>query len=111
VKVDFVLRNLRALETSLSSLGIPLFILRVEEQWGVPAAVANAAQKLRASSVYWNMEYEVNELKRDSQTEELLLARGISKVVKLHDQCIIQPGRVRTKENKIYNVFTPFKRS
>ena len=110
MKVDFVLRNLRALRASLSAIGIPLFILRVDEQWGVPLAVANLAQRLRASSVYWNIEYEVNELKRDAQTKALLIDRGV-KVVQLHDQCIIQPGNVRTKENKIYNVFTPFKRA
>ena len=107
-KVDFILRNLSALQIKLKELGIPLLI-RVElDSNKVPSTVGEIANQVNAKNVFWNIEYEVNEGKRDRLTRSILENQG-REVYELHDQCIIQPGNVRTKEGKIYHVFTPFK--
>jgi deoxyribodipyrimidine photo-lyase len=90
----------------LAAKGIPLICVRSDD---VAEAVCQVAIRIQASQVYYNIEYEVNESRRDLKASQLLEKENI-KVFSFHDQCIIEPGKVRTKENKVYNVFTPFKK-
>lgn len=84
----------------------------------MPSVIVDAAapHNLNAKFLLWNVEYEVNEGKRDAEVIRLLKS-GSRKgdeaafCFPQHDQCIVEPGLVRTKDgNKIYTVFTPFKR-
>ncbi|KAI9008683.1 deoxyribodipyrimidine photo-lyase [Hyaloraphidium curvatum] len=111
VRIDLWMRTLELLKEDLQSkFGVPLVVARAEKRRDVPELVAKLANDLNAAEVTWNIEYEVNELARDAATKKLLEAKGV-KVTEKHDQCVVQPGLVRTKESKIYTVFTPFKNS
>ena len=104
IRVDFALRTLSALQAKLKVLNIPLVVKTCAKQWDVPQLVADTALELGANRVFWNIEYEVNESKRDSMAKELLNKHGIE-TLEFHDQCVVPPGVV-----KIYKVFSPFKK-
>ncbi len=59
--------------------------------------------------MYWNIEYEVNEGKRDKLTEQVLQESGID-VHKFHDQCVIQPGVTLTQKGLPFSQFGVFKK-
>jgi len=110
VQVDFVLRTLRELRGSLAALNIPLIVLSVPRFAAVPAALLSLAREHGCQGVYFNREYEVNELRRDAAVAALfersgLYARGFT------DQTLAEPGTVRTLDGKYFTVFSPFKRA
>ncbi|KAJ3085827.1 hypothetical protein HK102_013794 [Quaeritorhiza haematococci] len=141
IRVDFWRRNLLALKETLSKLNIPLIVREIPESTStssevttgdkkgyggkkqkiegargaalaaeVAAVVRDVAVSVSAKDVYWNVEYEVNEMKRDKKAQALLEEQGI-KGMGWQDQCIVPPGKVTTKEGRVYTVFTPFRKS
>ena len=110
IKLEFLLNNLRALKKECKDMGIPLIILLENNCRNVPNRVKDLALEVSASSVFWNIEYEVDEGRRDEKTLSLLSDHGI-KGQSLHDQCVLAPGTVVSKEGKSYSVFTPFKKA
>ncbi|CAI2171043.1 5244_t:CDS:2 [Funneliformis geosporum] len=109
-KVDFLLRNLKELKESLNELNIPLIIESVDNASDVPGVVIDWCKRLRISHLFANIEYEVDEMKRDKQIFNLATFNSI-KLEMLHSQCIVNPGLLKTKEEKPYRVYTPFKNS
>lgn len=110
VQVDFVLRTLRELSRSLAALNIPLLLVTVPRFEGVPAALLSLAREHGCGGVYFNREYELNELRRDAAVAAHferagLFARGFT------DQTLAEPGTVRTLDGKYFTVFSPFKRA
>lgn len=65
----------------------------------------------KASYLFANIEYEVDELRRDTKLCELANETGQVKCTFVHDKCIITPGKVLTKEGKTYSVYSPFLRA
>lgn len=111
VKVEFMLRNLRALRDRLSQLNIPLKIVKTPTFAGVPAALLALAEACGCSELYFNREYEWNESRRDEAVVEAFEASGRS-VHRFHDQVLFAPGEVRTKgAGSFYTVYTPFKKA
>jgi len=110
VKLQFLMNNLRILKEECAELGIPLIILVEENAGNIANRVKDFALEISASAAFWNIEYEVDEGKRDDQTMDALKQHGI-KVNVCHDQCVMEPGRVLSKDGKVYSVFTPFKKA
>lgn len=110
IKLEFLLNNLRILKEQCHNIGIPLITIIEENSDNVANRVKDLALEISASSVFWNKEYEVNEGKRDEKTKRLLFEHGI-KVHDFHDQCVVAPGNIVSREGKWYSVFTPFKKS
>ena len=110
VKLEFLLNNLRILKSKCKDLGIPLLIITEESSRNVANRVKDVALEISATSVFWNIEYEIDEGKRDEKTYTLLKEQGI-KAFGFHDQCVQRPGNVLSKEGKSYSVFTPFKKA
>lgn len=111
VRIDFWMRSLKSLKRDLQNkFGIPLVVARAAKKSEVPGVVARVAKELKAVEVTANIEYEVNEAARDAQTKKLLEDAKIKFTTK-HDQCVVEPGLVRTQQGKVYTVFTPFKNS
>jgi deoxyribodipyrimidine photo-lyase len=107
-KVDFILRNLRLLKASLETLKIPLLVKTVENPAAVPEKVLDVCLETNSDALTFNIEYEIDEKRGDEKIKMLLQSRGIT-VESFHDQCIVPPGEVLTKENRHYTVFTPFR--
>lgn len=110
VRVEFVLRTLRTLSADLAALNIPLLIENADNAASVPALVRDVAKRHNCDAVHCNIEYELNESRRDERASDLLREIGAAFVAH-HDQCVIEPGAVRTKQGGPYTVFTPFKKA
>ena len=65
MKVDFVLRSVRALSEALAKLNIPLRLIRVGGFDEVPNKLLNLAKRHACETLYFNKEYEVNELRAE----------------------------------------------
>jgi deoxyribodipyrimidine photo-lyase len=110
VKVDLIIRTLRELSAELATLNNPLRILTVPRFKDVPAALLKLAREVRARALYFNKEYEINEVRRDEAVAEALADEEVSTHA-FDDQTVVPPGSLRTGEGRWYTVFTPFKKS
>lgn len=110
VRVEFLLRNLACLSERLKRLNIALRIVEVPHFAQVPRALVELAQRHECDALYFNREYEVNELRRDEAVARLCTRNGLA-VHCFDDQMILPPDRLRTREGRCYTVFTPFQRA
>ncbi|KAL7269055.1 DNA photolyase phr1 [Rhizina undulata] len=110
-RIDFILRSLETLKSALSELNIPLCVTTVEKRNEISDKVLELARQWNASHVFANMEYEVDELRRDTALVNRAAEEGVDFCV-LHDTCIVPPGKLVTKSSgKQYAVFTPWYRA
>jgi deoxyribodipyrimidine photo-lyase len=109
-KACFVLRGVEALRESLGKLNIPLLVRVVPRFSGVSAALELVCRELAVDGLYFNKEYELNELRRDAEVAEAMEGAGV-RVRQFDDQVLIQPGTLRTGEGRYYTVYTPFRKS
>lgn len=59
---------------------------------------------LRANHAFANIEYEVDELRRDIAVVKFGKEKGVD-VVCLHDRLVVPPGRVKSLQGKPMSVF------
>ena len=109
-KIDFILRNALALSQSLAAMNIPLHVIAAERFTDAPNALLKITGDERCSHLFFNKEYEVNEVSRDEAVTSELRAAGV-KVSAFHDQTVLPPDQLRTGAGQFYRVFTPFKNS
>ncbi|KAI8822939.1 deoxyribodipyrimidine photolyase [Fimicolochytrium jonesii] len=110
IRAEFIMRNLDVLKGDLAALNIPLIIQNVAGKADDACdMVVTVAQTIGAKKVFFNIEFEVNEKRRDAKTRKILEGMNIE-VHPFQDQCIVDPGTVRTNEGRVYTVFSPFKR-
>ncbi|KXN66326.1 DNA photolyase [Conidiobolus coronatus NRRL 28638] len=107
-KINFWLRNAQDLASQLNELGFPFIFKTIDSIQEAPKKVLEVCREFNSNEVFYNIDYEVNELKRDRLTTELLEGKGI-KVRKFHDQCVVPPGEVLTDKDAPYSMFTLFK--
>ncbi|MGB7325882.1 MAG: deoxyribodipyrimidine photo-lyase [Rubripirellula sp.] len=108
-KVYFWLQNLQSLSQSLATLNIPLRLVSCDRFDDVPKLVCESVAKYDCGNVYFNAEYEVNERNRDALVVEALQGKSIQAHAS-DDRVIVRPGKIKTKEDRPYQVFTPFRR-
>ncbi|KAJ3931098.1 MAG: DNA photolyase, FAD-binding/Cryptochrome [Lentinula lateritia] len=108
-RIDFTLRNLAMIRNSLAELNIPLYTSTHDVRKTLPAAVLSLMQDWKCTNIYGNIEYEVDELRRDMEVCALAKSKGV-RANFVHNKCIIEPGVVTTKENKAYSVYSPYQR-
>ncbi|KAJ7682673.1 DNA photolyase, FAD-binding/Cryptochrome [Mycena polygramma] len=108
-RIDFTLRNLALIKDSLDTLHIPLHIVTQPTRRAVPQAVISFLEKYNAAAIYANIEYEVDELRRDAQICRAAKSKAI-RALFVHDKCVVEPGVVLTKQNKNYSVYTPYQK-
>ncbi|ESK94386.1 deoxyribodipyrimidine photo-lyase [Moniliophthora roreri MCA 2997] len=109
-RIDFTLRNLSSVKGSLAKLHIPLHTFTERIRKNLPQSVISLLADYSCNSLYANIEYEVDELRRDLKVCSLAKSKGI-KAIFVHNKCIIEPGVVTTKENRAYAVYSPFERT
>jgi len=109
-KIDFILRNALALSQSLAAMNIPLHVIVVDRFADAPNALLKITGDERCLHLFFNKEYEVNEVSRDEAVTSELRAAGV-KVSAFHDQTVLPPDQLRTGAGQFYRVFTPFKNS
>ena len=110
VRVDFVLRTLQVLKADLASLGIPLYVETVEKRKNIPERIFELCADWGASHIYTNIEYEVDELRR----EALMTSMGVEKGVAFEavpDTCVVAPGELSSGTGNQYAVYSPWFRA
>ncbi|OCF35932.1 hypothetical protein I317_00453 [Kwoniella heveanensis CBS 569] len=110
-RIDFMLRNLRYLKPRLHELDIPLHIVSYDRRLSIPKRLVNDVfPSLGAKHLFANIEYEVDELRRDIAVVKLGREKGMD-VRCLHDRLIVPPGRIKSQAGKPMSVFSPWQRA
>lgn len=110
-RTDFILESLQNLKASLQEKNIPLAIVTAEERGEKIDKVMEFVKEHDVSHIYANLEYEVDELRRD-----IKLAKRVQDETDLsfdaeHDQTVIRPGVLVTGAGGPMKVFTPYHKS
>ena len=109
-RIDFMLRTLAVIRDDLAKLNIPLHVETAHERKRLPGRLVELAESWGASHIYANIEYEVDELRRETRLVSSCLHRGISFQV-LHDTCVVAPGELSSQQGNQYAVYSPWFRS
>ena len=99
-KVDFVLRSIRALSEALPQLNIPLRLIRVDGFDEVANKLLNLAKRHACEALYFNKEYEVNELRRDREVATLFQEHRRS-IHAFTDQLIVDVGCLAHRNRRL----------
>ena len=110
VRVDFALRSLQVLKDDLAQLDIPLYVETVEKRKTIPDRIFDLCEGWGASHLFTNIEYEVDELRREASMIRKGLERGIA-VTAVPDTCVVAPGELSTGQQKQYAVYSPWYRA
>lgn len=110
VRVDFELRTLEVIKQDLAEKGIPLFVETIEKRKTIPARILELCKKWGAKHIFCNMEYEVDELRREANLTEMCLGNGID-FTTVHDDVVVPPGAIATQGGKQFSVYTPWFRA
>ena len=108
-KIEFIIDNLKDLGDSLKKINIPLTILRSDGFSDNANLILDIVNERSISRVYWNNIFGIDENKRDQEVKNILIKNNIE-LESFDDQVVYSPGTIKTKEDKPYSVFTPFKR-
>ena len=109
-RVDFMLRSLEVLKQDLDKLNIPLYVETVEQRKKIPDRILELLEEWGANHLYANMEYEVDELRRETHLVRDLSENGKSFEV-VHDSCVVPPGELVSGSGKQYAVYSPWYRA
>lgn len=108
VQVDLILRTLPILKQYLlTQLGVQLHIYVADTFADCANQLAQFCQQYGINKVFANCEYELNEQQRDAEVSKRLQAFEVEFEC-FDDQCIVKPLSIVTKDNSMYQVFTPF---
>lgn len=102
-RIDFQIRQMKYLQEEYAKHDIPLFTFTHDKRKEIPSVLCKKLEEWGAAGVFANLEYEVDELRRD--TEILKLVKEARKSGKgfagkaefLKDVCVVAPGDVTTK--------------
>ncbi len=109
IKINFWIRNLKSLQAKLNEKNIPLIIIEADTYGDIREKLWQFCDENNISNLYFNIEYPVNELRRDKEITEFLKKKGIG-VFSFHDQVIHTPGSLKTKAGTNFSVYSPFKK-
>ncbi|WAW06100.1 deoxyribodipyrimidine photo-lyase [Oxalobacter formigenes] len=108
-QIAFMHGHLEKLSKGLEGLGIPL-VCHVCGNFDEAARfVIDFCQREQIDDVFFNNQYELNEQRRDDWVEDNLPEKV---TVNRYDDCLLlPPGAANNRQNEMYKVFTPFKRT
>lgn len=109
VRVDFILRTLEVLKKDLDELNIPLYIETIPKRRALPGRFVELCQEWHAKKVWCNMEYEVDELRREAKLTRDFTENAIAFAVE-HDTCVVEPGILKAGTGGQMAVYTPWHR-
>lgn len=110
IRVDFILRSLEVLKSDLGKLDIPLYVETVEKRKKIPGRILEFLEEWGASHLFANVEYEVDELRREAGLVRTCLEKGIAMDV-VPDTCVVAPGELTSGTGNQYSVYTPWFRT
>lgn len=105
---DFLLESLKILKGQLEKKNIPLAITTTEDRGNKTEMVMEFVKQNDVSHIYADMEYEVDELRRDIDLAKKVQEDDDISLDILHDQTVVVPGTLTTGSGGPHKVFTPF---
>ena len=109
-RVDFELRTLEVMRKDLAELDIPLYVETIEKRKEIPDKLIQLCKGWGAKQLYCNIEYEVDELRRETMLVKKCLDNDIS-LTAVHDDVVVAPGRLETGQGRQYAVYSPWFRA
>lgn len=106
-RVDFLLQSLQKLQDELKEKNIPLAIITAEQRAQKVDTVLQFAKEHNISHIYANMEYEVDELRRDIKMAKHTQEEQDTSFSVVHDQTVVRPLELRGGSGP-HKVFTPY---
>jgi deoxyribodipyrimidine photo-lyase len=110
VRVDFILRTLEVLKSDLAKLDIPLYAETAEKRKKIPDRILELLDVWGASHLFANVEYEIDELRREASLVRACLERGIAMDV-VPDTCVVSPGELASGTGRQYSIYSPWFRA
>lgn len=110
IRVDFILRTLEILKQDLAKLDIPLYVETVDKRKNVPDRISELLEQWGSRHLFANMEYEVDELRREAAMVRYLSENGKAFEV-VHDTCVVPPGDLQSGSGNQYAVYSPWFRA
>lgn len=107
-RTDFILESLQKLKASLQEKNIPLAVVTAEERAEKTDRVLEFVKEHDISHIYANIEYEVDELRRDIKVAKHVQDEKDLSFDALHDQTVVRPGVLTTGSGGPMKVFTPY---
>lgn len=110
-KIDFILRNLKYVETKLHELDIPLkFVEHTGNRRKLPERIVDEIlPELGATELFANIEHEVDELRRDIAVCHAAAKSGLTATF-VHDRLAVPPGKLKTGKGTPFAVYSPWQR-
>ncbi|KXL46442.1 MAG: hypothetical protein FE78DRAFT_89434 [Acidomyces sp. 'richmondensis'] len=109
-RVDFELRSLAILHADLAEQNIPLYVTTVDRRRDIPAHILRKCAEWRAKHIFCNIEYEVDELRRETSLVSQCLERDIA-FTAVHDDVLVPPATLVSGSGKPYSVYSPWYRA
>lgn len=109
-KIQLIKNSMLALKQELGQLNIPLLLLQADSFAASVEHLKEIIEQLNIDRVFFNIEYEINERRRDIEFKHWCRTQQVA-VNQFHDQTLLPPGEVLTKQRQPFKVFTPFKRA
>lgn len=106
-RVDFELRTLEIMMKDLEELNIPLYVETIEDRKTISTHILEKCQEWGAKHLFCNIEYEVDELRRETKLTKMCLQKGID-FTAMHDDCVVPPETLMTGAGKQYSVYSPW---
>ena len=109
-RVDFILRSLEVVQKDLAAVDIPLYVETVTRRKNVPGRILELCEEWGAKHLFANVEYEVDELRREADMVTTGLDRGIAVDI-VPDTCVVAPGELASGSGSQYAVYSPWFRA
>lgn len=108
IQADLIFRRLHELKLELKQCHVSLLYQEVARFDDSVDCIIQLVKRLPIRGIYFNKEYESNEVNRDRRLVSLAQSLSVD-VVALDDKCIQPPGTILNLQGESYKVFTPFK--
>jgi len=108
-KIRFLLENLKSLSEALWKQGIPLLIRKGPSFSDCPKVLDKLCHQYDINGIHFNHEYPLDERERDEVVTKKLA--GYVVVRTYHEQLVLPPGAVLSKQKTPFQIFTPFKKA
>lgn len=110
LRIAFLKQGVKLLAEKLADYYIPLQVKKAICSNEMAQTLLRYAQEIKATDLFFNKQYEWNELKRDEGVIKLFQQSGLN-VHTFDDQIIFPADKIVTQSHEAFKVFTPFKRA
>ncbi|TKB57376.1 deoxyribodipyrimidine photo-lyase [Ferrimonas aestuarii] len=104
-QASFIQQAVTSLGQQLAELGIPLEVIHCHQFSDIEHRLTQYCNDHQIRQIHAHSEAEIDERRRDQHLQN----QGLPLTL-YGGHCILEPGTVRTQQQQVYRVFTPFKR-